>query len=256
LSPGPVVTERPGQFGYSRATLKALLTRAFTLRDEQVVGPAWIGTDSFDIVAKVPTDATKEQVNQMIQRLLVERFGLGYHMEIRELPVYEMVVAKGGLKMKEVSSAEGAPALSATQPNTPPPQAGGGSGPLSLVPDKNGGQELAPGVPGMVLMRPKATGERRVTARMQPVSKLLPLIQRSLGRAVVDKTGLTGTYDFNLDFADTPPSGQAGSAEPTADAGPPLAAALESQLGLRLESRKDPLDVLVVDKVNRTPTEN
>ena len=195
LSPGPVVTERPGWFNYSRATLKALLTRAFTLRDEQIVGPAWIGTDSFDIAAKVPADATKEQVNQMIQRLLAERFDLGYHMETRVLPVYEMVVAKGGLKMKEVTSAEGTPALSPTQP---------GSGPLPLVPDKDGWQELAPGVPGMVLMRPKATGERRVTARMQPVSKLLPLIQLILGRAVVDKTGLTGTYDFNLDFAGTP----------------------------------------------------
>jgi uncharacterized protein (TIGR03435 family) len=263
---GPVIpgwnpgnTDRPGQFNYPHATVKALLTRAFALRDEQVVGPAWIAADGFDVVAKVPAGAAREQVNQMIRNLLVERFGLGYHMETRDLPVYEMVVSKGGLRIRETKLPEGAQAPTPGQP---------GSGPPHLVLDKDGWEELAPGVPGYALVRPRPNGERRISARMQTVATLVPLIQLLLGRAVIDKTGLTGTYDFNLDFAGTPrpvrpgwvdsepPSGQAGPAEPTADAGPPLAAALESQLGLRLESKKDPLDVLVVDKVNRTPTEN
>jgi len=242
----------------------SLLTRAYSLRDEQVIGPSWIGADGFEVVAKVPAGATREQVNQMIRSLLVERFGLTYHMESRELAVYEMVVAKGGPKMKEVKPPEGAPAPVACGPD---------GGPPNIVPDKDGGQELTPGVPCMALLRPKASGERRVSARMQTVAKLDSLIELVLRRPVVDKTGLTGTYDFNLDFASEPPpggivparpasadseppSGQAGPADPASDAGPPLAAALESQLGLKLESKKDPLEVLVVDKANRTPTEN
>ena len=249
-------TPRPGQPSYTGWSLKQLLTQAFNLRDDRLAGPRWLDEDKFDIVAKAPTGSTKEQVNLMLQNLLVERFGLVFHWDDRELPTCEMQVGKNGLKMKEV---------------TPPPDtAAFANGPPSLVPDKDGLRQLAPGSHGIVLIGLRELGMQRVSARAQSVAALVPLLQLLLKRSVVDKTGLTGTYDFNLDFAvDTPrpvgsglaaatepPSGQATLPDSGSGGGPTLINALESQLGLKLESKKGPVKVLVVDSVNRKPTEN
>jgi uncharacterized protein (TIGR03435 family) len=122
----------------------------------------------------------------------------------------------------------------------------------------------------MALIGLRELGMQRVSARGQTVAALVPLLQLTLRRSVVDKTGLTGTYDFNLDFAvdsprpigsglaaaTEPPSGQATLSDSGSGGGPTLINALESQLGLKLESKKGPVQVLVVDSVNRKPTEN
>ena len=249
-------TPRPGQPSYTGWSLKQLLTQAFNLRDDRLAGPRWLDEDKFDIVAKAPAGSTKEQVNQMLQNLLVERFGLVFHWEDRELPTYEMQVGKSGLKMKEV---------------TPPPDAAPfANGPPSLVTDKDGLRQLAPGSHGIVLIGLRELGMQRVSARAQSVAALVPLLQLLLKRSVVDKTGLTGTYDFNLDYAvdsprpagsglaaaTEPPTGQAIPPDSGGGGGPTLMNALESQLGLKLESKKGPVEVLVVDSMNRKPTEN
>ncbi len=96
-------TSRPGQASYSIWSLRQLLTQAFNIKDDRLLGPRWLDDDKFDIVAKAPAGSTREQVNLMLQNLLVERFGLVFHWEDRESPTYEIQVSKGGLKMKEVT---------------------------------------------------------------------------------------------------------------------------------------------------------
>jgi uncharacterized protein (TIGR03435 family) len=223
-----------------------------------VVGPPWLDQDRFDIAAKVAAGATKEQVNPMLQNLLMERFSLTFHRETRDLPVYELVVVKGGLKMKEAAKPPGA------TPAALP------LGPSQIVRGKDGSDELGSGSRGWVLITGKEPGTKRISARSQTVAEVIPLFQTLLGRSVVDKTGLTGTYDFNVDFvlyepglagigspsAPEPPSEQATPADGVSIPSMGLIGALESRLGLKMVAGKGPVEVLVVDRVNRQPTEN
>ena len=235
-------------------SLRQLLTQAFNLQDDRLIGARWLDDDRFDIVAKAPAGSTQEQVNLMLQNLLVERFGVVFHWENRESPTYEIQVSKSGLKMKEVTPP---PPNAAPPTNTRP----------SLVTDHEGLRQLAPGSSGIMLIGLRERGMQRVSARAQRVSSLAPLLQMLLKRSVIDKTGLTGAYDFNLDFAMDSPRPVAsdlaavepstgGASPPDSGGGPTLTKALESQLGLRLEPKNGSVKVLVVDSANRKPTEN
>jgi uncharacterized protein (TIGR03435 family) len=253
-------TNSPGQFTCAGANLRPLLLRAYDLMSYQLEGPPMIDSDRFDIDAKIPPGTTKEQFNQMLQNLLVERFGLAVHRETREMPLYELVLAKGGLKMKEAGKA------AADAQAQPEPAANGRPSAPQMTHNKDGLPEFPPGVPGMFAMPSGAPPNRFtwLTARTQTIASLLNMLQFQIGRPVVNKTGLTGTYDFNLRYAiSTAGAGSAASAEPpsaaldaASDPAPDLFRAFESQLGLKLESKKGPVEVLVVDRVNRTPTEN
>jgi uncharacterized protein (TIGR03435 family) len=101
---GPGTTD-PGTLTCNNTPLKSLLVRTYDLKNYQVEGPAWLDTDGFDIVAKVPAGTTKEQFNLMLQSLLAERFKVTVHRETKTLPVYALTVAKGGPKLKEVDAA-------------------------------------------------------------------------------------------------------------------------------------------------------
>jgi uncharacterized protein (TIGR03435 family) len=251
-------TNSPGQFTAAYVPLRALIVRAYGLRDYQLFGPPSITGERYDIAAKIPPGAAKEQVNLMLQDLLVRRFGLVVHWEKRDLPVYELVVAKGGLKMKEAEKPP-AGALAPAPPDL--------SAKVSL--DKDGFPVLPPGVPRMDY-ESGPNGSARLSARMSTVADLAGIVGGEVDRPIIDKTGLAGTYDFNLLFVpertrvasagpagatDAPP-GQAALPDAASDAGPSIFVALERQLGLKLEPEKRPFSVLVVDKVNRTPTEN
>jgi len=250
-------TPDPGQIT-SSIDLKNLLMTAYAVKNYQVNGPGWLDTERYDIVAKVPEGATTEQVNVMGQNLLKERFGLVLHHESKEFQVSELVVAKGGSKLKETT----------LDPNAPPPPLPSGPPPPTKL-DKNGVPEMnRPGL--MMMIQPNAAGGGpvgRMVARAQPISGLAGILGNQLDGPVLDKTGLTGKYDFNLEYMPDlsrmppPPPGFAGPAPgaPSTEASEPgsnLAAALEQQLGLRLVSNKAKLDVVVVDKAEKTPTEN
>jgi uncharacterized protein (TIGR03435 family) len=255
-------TPDPGQITWTNANLKTLLTIAYDVKNYQVNGPAWLDTERYDIIAKVPEGATKEQVNVMWQNLLKERFGMVVHHESKEFQVDELQVAKGGPKLKETALDPNAP--------PPPPPTGPPPGPPKL--DKNGFPEMnGPGL--IMLIQVGATGGPvgHVVARAQPLSGLATMLGNQTNRPVVDKTGLTGKYDFSLEYTPNlgigglplpppPPGAQPGpGAAPGAEASEPgsnLAAAIQQQLGLRLVSGKAKLDVVVVDKAEKTPTEN
>ncbi len=253
-------TPDPGQITWTNATLKTLLTIGYDVRPYQVNGPGWLDTERYDIIAKVPEGATKEQVNVMWQNLLKERFGMVVHHESKEFQVDELVVAKGGPKLKETTLDPNAP--------PPPPPTGPPEGPLKR--DKNGFPEMnGPGL--MMLIQMGATGGPvgHMVGRAQTLSQLVTALGNQTNRPVVDKTGLTGKYDFNLEYTPDmsrmppPPPGLAGPGPapgaPGAEASDPgsnLGAALQQQLGLRLAPGKAKLDVVVVDKAEKVPTEN
>jgi uncharacterized protein (TIGR03435 family) len=255
-------TADPGQITWNNATLKNLLTAAYDVKPFQVSGPAWLDTERYDIVAKVPAGATQEQVNVMWQNLLAERFGVVVHHESKEFQVEELTVAKGGSKLKETT----------VDPNAAPPAPPTGQ-PQFIKTDKNGFPDLQ--APGMIMMinAGSAGPAGHMVGKAQTLAQLATLLGNQLNRPVVDKTGLTGKYDFMIEYTPDlnglpglpppppPPGGQAGPAPAPGDnnasePGSNLAAAIQQQLGLKLVGGKAKLDVVVVDKAEKAPTEN
>jgi bla regulator protein blaR1 len=222
-------------------TLQEIFRRTFGMQGARIIGaPGWVKTDRFNIEAKVAaSDAPKlkglkpDQRWLMLLPVLEDRFNLKFHHESRELPTYALVIAKGGLKLKEARPGD-------TYPN-------GFKGPG--------------GATGMFLDRGKLTGQGVNIAGL-----INMLVLQGMDRAIFDKTGLTGKYDFTLQWTpDNAPPAMAGAPEggppgsegaPQPDAGgPSLLTALEEQLGLKLEPQKERLDVIVVDHIEK-PSEN
>lgn len=235
-------TPDPGRITWTYATLRNLLITAYSVEGYQISGPDWLGTERYDVAVTLPSGATKEQVNVMWQNLIAERFGVVLHHESKEFQVEELVIAKNGPKLKE----------STEDPNATPPD-----GPPVL---KNG-ELVGPGLVTTIMMGgPRPTAHS--VAKAQPLSKLTTMLGNTLHRPVLDKTGLTGKYDFTLDFMpdlpgvaplSPPPANPANDAS---EPGPDLTAAVQQQLGLRLVVSKAKLDVLVIDKAQKVPTEN
>ncbi len=245
----------PGQIS-ANVTLSMLLMNAYDVKAYQITGPPWLNMERYEVIAKIPPGATKDQVRVMWQNLLADRFGLTLHHQSKVFQVEEMQIAKAG-KLKETT-------LGANPPDAPPPAAG-----LPFTPpkmDKNGVPELsAPGLIMMMTMGPTGPSAHMV-GKAQTTAQLAGMVGNELDRPVVDKTGLTGKYDFVLEFAPDPsrmrlppgaPSPPPGSdANPTDPTGLTIVGALQQQLGLRLASTKAPLDTLVIDHAEKVPTEN
>jgi uncharacterized protein (TIGR03435 family) len=251
-------TADPGRMNFVSISLKNLLMTAYGVKIYQVSGPSWLDTERYDIVASVPPGTTKEQANVMLQNLIEERFQLTLHRETKDLPLYELGIGKNGPKLKEFVNDPTAP------PAQPP------TGPMTM--GKDGFPVLPPGTTAMMVMN----GRMRMIASKQPIARLADMLANQLGRPVVDKTGLTGEYDYKLEFSSEglsggafgglpppppPPPGTGGPAPvaagpaDTSDA-PGLLAAVQEQLGLRLDQKKGPLDLLVIDRAEKVPTEN
>jgi uncharacterized protein (TIGR03435 family) len=206
-----------------------------------VGGPAWLNKDASIIHGKVPDDlaAALEKMNRddrmdqnrmMEQSLLAERFHLKAHFETRVLPVYELVPAKGGLKMA------GVPA---------PPEIKPGDPPARLDP----GERLAPGT---VMTTPNGNGLRVLNARAIQMQLLARIIGGDIGdRPIVDHTGFTGFFDVT-DLTWAPLAEPDASSEPDA---PSLGGALKEKLGVSIVRGEDPIEVLVIDDIER-PTPN
>jgi uncharacterized protein (TIGR03435 family) len=214
-----------------------LLREAFRLQDDRIVGaPGWVTKNRYDLEAKVsPEDAPKlhnlkiDERRSMMLPLLVERFHLKYHHEMRELPSYSLTVARGGPKLKESNQA----------------------------PAKDGQKSDGPPRGRMMMDR------GRIQADGTSLEFLAQVLSRQIGRTVIDKTGLTANYDYTLQWTPDdapPPTPGAESALQRSDAagdpvGPSIFTALQEQLGLKLEPSKGPVDVIVIDKID-PPTEN
>jgi bla regulator protein blaR1 len=252
----------PGRFRATGMWVRHLITLAYDVRDFQVTGgPSWIDSERYDIQAKEPDsvaaemqklsqDQREELSRSMLQSLLADRFKLKLGHETKELPAYALVVAKGG------------PKLQAAKPDAD----------FRGIKGPEGRGQRGKSVFGM--------GD--LTIRDEPLSMLARMLSQQLGRPVLDQTGLEGKYDFTLKW--TPGQGegmigmgpggggpepgkgmvgrepedgspQLGSPPAPDMSGPSIFTAIQEQLGLKLESTKGPVEILVVDHVER-PTEN
>jgi uncharacterized protein (TIGR03435 family) len=198
-------------------TLKLLIAAAYDLNPRTISGgPAWLESDHYDILAETPGEVrpTHEEQMSMLRSLLADRFKLAFHREQKEFSIYELEVAKNGPKLK----------ASTAPPDDPPAL-------ISTV------------YPQRIVL----------PARNVTMGDLVSLMQRAmLDRPVVDKTGLSGRYDFDLEWA--PDETQFGGEVPAASAdapSSPLFSAIQQQLGLRLEATRGPVAALVVDKAER-----
>jgi uncharacterized protein (TIGR03435 family) len=254
-------TDDPERLTISRMTPRNLLWTAYGVRPDQISGPDWLDSEFFDVSAKIAPGATKEQANTMLQNLLIERFRITLHHETKDDTLaYELSVAKNGSKMKEASQDEAKP-----DPELPPRKPGDF---LQVDHDANGFPIIPRGRTGIVATR-DAGGLYSMTCRACSVAEFIQRIVVDLGAAsgkgyaiaarIADKTGLSGKYDFHLAYLG---GGVVGGAlqPPPVDGqdqpGPDIFTALEKQLGLKLEKTKAPLDVLVIDHIERVPTEN
>jgi uncharacterized protein (TIGR03435 family) len=198
----------------------------------------------------------------MMLNLLKERLGLTYHRETKEFTVYELTIAKGGSKLKPAEPANG----------EPPPRPRPGEPGRGLARDKDGFPELPPGRLGLAQV--PNNGRAMLSVRMMSMKDIAQMLGLRIGSAhVVDKTGLTGEYDFKIEFSSVglagpaglpalPPPARdsansaAGPIEGASDPAPDIFTAVERQLGLKLTKGKAPLDVIVIDRIEKVPTEN
>ncbi len=290
----------PGRVTYTFSTIRDLIVDAYSVKRNQISGgPNWLDSERFDIVAKVPAGATKEQVKVMLQNLMAERFKLTLHRENKELPMYALVVGAKGPKLKDSTVTDTPPASDSqpkeggrtearAQPAAPPPRLppGPGRGRMKIGPD--GCPETPPMAAGraanFMMMTPN--GECMIS-NGQTMDGLAMQLSDRFDRPVIDQTGLKGKYDLRLRYdPSTIPGGRddlimtkgvdlimtnaikdglgpgpaggdpANRIAPDGDPPPSIFNALQEQLGLKLESRKGPVDLLVIDHVEKTPTEN
>ncbi len=267
-------SDDPGRVDWSNVSLRQMVTAAFNVKDYQVQGPDWLGSQRFDVVAKIPAGTTKEQYRLMIQKLLTDRFKMTFHREQKEHAAYALVVAKGGPKFKEsdpndtsgfapmmMRGPDGDVRATAPPPPLPPP-GGAGRGP-DAGPGRGG-----PGR-GMMMMAPG-----HMQAKKTSMDALANMLANLTGRPVIDQTELKGSYDITLDYAPEtaeglmmaggpmpPPSGGAGSGEGRGPMAPDssalsLPAAVQKELCLKLEPKKLPVENIIIDSIEKVPVEN
>jgi uncharacterized protein (TIGR03435 family) len=222
------------------------------LKFYQVVGPEWIAGERFDIDAKLPAGGTREQVSDMLLSLLVDRFQLKTHREQKEFPVYGLVVLPSGVKMKEVPA---------------DPETDGADAP------KKAFQVVAQGGPGGVSINygPGSSfkfGDNKIVGTKLTMANFVDVLGRFVDRPVVDMTELPGRYDLSVDLSQDDYNAMLIRSAVSAGVNlPPQALQLLNNadgslfgalkpLGLKLEAKKAPIDVVVVDSIQRTASAN
>jgi uncharacterized protein (TIGR03435 family) len=259
-------TNSPGQLS-GAASLKALLMRAYELKSYQIAGPAWMDSERYEIVAKIPAGASKGLVSAMLQSLLAERFHLMAHRETKDLPIYAMVAGKSGPKLKQSPAADqnatGATADDGTVARRAVPK---------IIRGPDGFPDIAAGTDIPRSYEVVVGGSDgilyKLWARRETMSQLADRLSSQLNRAVVDMTALKEQYDFTLSWTmenarggvprtDPPPDEIDFHSTPVmSDPGLSIFTAVQTQLGLKLEQRRGPLETLIVDRVEKAPTGN
>lgn len=209
-----------GRFVANNMSIRMLIQQAYGIKDFQIAGaPGWAGSERYDIIAKPESgaDLGREGLRLMMQALLAERFKLAIHRETKELPIYSLVVAKSGSKLKESAGEQG--------------------------------------------RQMQRMGRGEVTLEGANMATLVTVLAQQLGRNAIDNTGLKGRYDIKLEWTpddsamrgpgegmERPPSE---TTAPPDNSGPSLFTALQEQLGLKLESSKGPVEILIIDHLEK-----
>jgi uncharacterized protein (TIGR03435 family) len=205
-----------GLLRYSGITLLRLIANAYEVDTYSVIGPTWLETERFAIDARLPAGGTRDQIPAMLQAMLADRFHFAAHRETRDIPVFALVVAKGGPKMQ----------------------------PATIHDDRVGIAMLSP--------------TKRLIKGRTDIDELIFLLKLPGNTSLADRplrnrTGLTGLFDIHLEWTVEGPSSPG---SPDSDAGPSIFSAIQGQLGLKLEPRKEPMEAIIVDRVEKVPTEN
>lgn len=230
-----------GRLRFPAVTLKTLLMLAYDVKDFQIVGPNWLGDERFAVEATMPADTTQDQTRTMLRNLIADRFKTEIHRENRPLPIYSLVIAKSGLKL----------------PNTPPPR-----------PKQVGDSPFA--TDGFPVVPPEFTGimtfvinsQAKITAQQATMRELATELERRLGVPVRDETQLTDKFDFILKFSPEGLTGPGGQFVPVTTGldvqGPQtdIFSALQSDIGVKLESKRGPVEMIVIDHAEKVPTDN
>jgi bla regulator protein blaR1 len=228
-----------GRFNATNVPLRLLIRQAFNVQEFQIVGgPDWLGSDRFDVAAKAPEgEFTADLMRPMLRALLVERFQLAFHNETREMPIYALAKARADGKL--------GPSMTPAAMDCAAVMRG----------RRGGGPPPAPPQPGQKMECGFMIGPGRMNAGGMPMTSLAQSLSPMVGRIVLDKTDLTGSYDFELTYS---PEGLAGlppllnGAPPPADPNAPtIFTALQEQLGLKLDSQRGPVDVVIIDRVEQ-----
>lgn len=224
---------RPGGIVVTNNTLRSIIRNVWNVNNLQIVGgPDWINEDRFDVVATAPGNPTRDQMVAMAKTMLADRFKLVVHTETRPIPVYALVMARAdgqlGPNLRRSSLAN------CNSPTPPVPGA-----PPPVQPQPLAGQQIP--VCGT------STGGGTLRAGGVQLDSFTRNMAGPAGRVIVDKTGLTGAFDMVLTFNQDPSN--------AASDLPSLFAAVQEQLGLKLDSQTLPVEVLVVDSAQK-PTEN
>jgi uncharacterized protein (TIGR03435 family) len=242
-APGMFIRPSPGGgVTITNMTLKEMIVMAWRIQPSQIFGgPPWLGSIHYDVIAKPETKTAPSEIPLMLQSLLKDKFQLVLHREIRELPIYALVVARkdGKLGPRLTESKEGG--CTPPDPSKPPPL-------------------LKPGEQPTLRCGGAIFGPRTYTGVSVPVGNMASGLSRLLGGTVIDKTGLTGNFDISMEWI--PDESQTIQLSPEAarsmssDAvGASIFTALKDQLGLKLESQKSLVEVLVIDRAEK-PSEN
>ena len=239
------VSEPNGRFTMTNVPAQLMLVIAYQLQPYQIVGaPSWLQSEHYDLIAKPPDGqpaasgdtAGPGPLQFMLRNMLADRFKLKVHTETREMPIFALVLSRGdgklGPKLQPSTVECGAP--------------GRGRGAAS----PSGGLSLE-NLPSCSILATAAS----VGGKGLPLTQLASNLSQVVGRTVVDRTGLTGRYDFLVEYTPDPPAGAPPGGPPADPDRPSIYAALQEQLGLKLDAQRGAVDVLVVDAIQR-PTED
>jgi uncharacterized protein (TIGR03435 family) len=249
-------TKDPGRFNISYGQpLKPLIAKAWDVPVDQIAGPAWLDDvpgNLYTITATMSPNTTREQFLLMLQNLLAERFHLAVHSETRDFPGYALVVAADKSKLKEWTP----------DPNAAQPPAAG-----NMTPDEQGFPRLIPNIPvGFRVVRKEGAASRIFETHHQSMADFAKGLGQALRQAgvaeatgslprVVDKTGLSGVWEFRFQFDGGFMGPEPGQSD--VSGGPSFFTEIEKQLGLKLVKTKGvPVEVIVIDHVEKIPTEN
>ena len=209
---GGQIRPSKGQIAMENVTLWKALGFAYGIgedKDYAITGPDWLKTERYDIVGKIPAGTTFEQMRKMLQATLTDRFKLALHNETKQMPIYALVIARDGLKVKETEM---------------------GHGGFSF-------------------------GRGHIEAKSGALAAFADRLSQMLDRPVIDYTNTPGVFNFTLDWSPDAPMTAPGD-DSTVSTGPSIFTAVQQQLGLRLEARRGPVDVLVIDRGDKVPIEN
>jgi uncharacterized protein (TIGR03435 family) len=231
-SDGVMLMFGPDRFTSNNASLQQLIREAYGVEDDRISGaPAWLESEKYDVeakenhsgtddVRKLSFDQRVSEQKSMLQALLAERLKLAVHRETKDLTVYALVIAKNGPKLQESKPGD-------TYPN-------GFKGPDGIA--RPGGTHFE---------------GQKLIAQGASIRAMLFHLSRQLHRTILDETALSGTYDFTLKLPDGVPPGLIDNPAPPESYEPAVSAAIEQQLGLKLEPKNVPLEVLVIDHVEK-----